>query len=205
LVPLNALDPRAPFVLDIRELGRRPGAMRRISRTAPAPAGLGLGGVVGVPEGAGLELDARLESVIDGVLVSGTVQAPLVGECVRCLDPFDGDVVVDIQELYVYPDRVPDDDQDVGGTDGELLVEGDLIDLEQAVRDAVVLALPHAPVCRDDCPGLCPQCGARLADHPGHTHDDRTDPRWAALTGLLAGNNKQQEIGPQRAAATEEI
>jgi uncharacterized protein len=204
LVPLNTLDPRAPFVLDIHELGRRPGAMRRISRTVPAPADLDLGGVVGVPEGAALELEARLESVIDGVLVSGTVQAPLVGECVRCLDPFDGEVVVDIQELYAYPDRMPDDYRDVGGTDGEFLVEGDLIDLEQAVRDSVVLALPLAPVCRDDCPGLCPQCGARLADQPGHTHDDRTDPRWAALMGLLAGNEKQMETGPHRAAVTEE-
>jgi uncharacterized protein len=203
LVPLNTLDPRAPLVLDIHELGRRPGAMRRINRTVPAPADMGLGGVVGVPEGAGLELDARLESVMDGVLISGTVQAPLVGECVRCLDPVDGEIAVDLQELYVYPDRVPDDGSGVDGTDEELVVEGDLIDLEQAVRDSVVLALPQAPLCRDDCPGLCPQCGTRLADHPGHTHDS-TDARWAALTGLLTDNEHHNETGSARAVATEE-
>ncbi len=203
MVPLNTLDPRVPLVLDIHELGRRPGAMRRINRTVPAPADMGLGGVVGVPEGAGLELDGRLESVMDGVLVSGTVQAPLVGECVRCLDPVYGEIAVDLQELYVYPDRVPDDGSGVDGTDEELVVEGDLIDLEQAVRDSVVLALPQAPLCRDDCPGLCPQCGTRLADHPGHTHDS-TDPRWAALTGLLTDNEHHNETGSARAVATEE-
>ncbi|HEY9375520.1 MAG TPA: DUF177 domain-containing protein [Jiangellaceae bacterium] len=203
MVPLNTLDPRASLVLDIHELGRRPGAMRRINRTVPAPADLGLGGVVGVPEGAGLELDVRLESVMDGVLVSGTVQAPLVGECVRCLDPVDGEVAVDFQELYAYPGRLLDGDSGVEGTDAELLVEGDLIDLEQAVRDAVVLALPQAPLCRDDCPGLCAQCGTRLADHPGHAHDS-TDPRWAALAGLLTGGEQDNETGSQRAVATEE-
>jgi uncharacterized protein len=203
LVPLNSLDPRTPLVLDIRELGRRPGAMRRVSRSVPAPADLTLGGVVGAPEGAGLELDVRLESVIDGVLVSGTVQAPFVGECVRCLDPVDGEIAVDFQELYVHPDRIPADADDANGIDGDLVVQGDLLDLEQVVHDAVVLALPHTPLCRDDCPGLCARCGARLGDDPGHTHDS-TDPRWAALTGLLAGVRQQNEIGSERAVATEE-
>jgi uncharacterized protein len=208
LVPLNTLDPRAPFVLDIRELGRRPGALRRISRTVPAPADLGLGGVVGVPEGVDIELAARLESVMDGVLVSGTVTAPLAGECVRCLDPTDGKISVDFQELYVYPDRVPEVDGSANDNTGELMVQGDLIDLEQVVRDGVVLALPQAPLCRDDCPGLCPRCGVRLADDPEHTHDS-TDLRWAALSGLLAGSieesrDQQNETGSERAVATEE-
>jgi uncharacterized protein len=191
-------------VLDLHELGRRPGAMQRISRTVPAPADLGLGGVVGVPEGADLELDVQLESVLEGVLVSGTAGARTEGECVRCLDSFVGDVEVEFQELYGYPDRVLDGER----ADGELMVEGDLIDLDQAVRDAVVLALPQAPLCRDDCPGLCPQCGARLADDPGHAHS-ATDPRWAALAGLLAGpvdrsSDQENETGSERAVATEE-
>jgi uncharacterized protein len=203
LVPLNTLDPRAPLVLDIHELGRRPGAMRRVDRTVPAPAGMDLGGVVGVPEEADVELEIRLESVLDGVLVSATVSAPLVGECVRCLDPFDGKIDVEFQELYVYPNRTLDGASGADDTDGELVVHGDLIDLEQAIRDAVVLALPQAPVCREDCPGLCVQCGARLADDPGHTHEI-TDPRWAALTGLYAENDHQNQTGSERAVATEE-
>ncbi len=183
---MSTLDARAPLVIDTRELGRRAGSMRRLRRSVPAPADLGLQ-VIGVPEGADLELDLRLEAVVEGVLVSGTARASLAGECVRCLDPLRRLVAVPLQELYVYPDE-----EDAGhgarpgGDDGEeLRLEGDLLDLEPALRDAVVLELPLAPLCRTDCPGLCPQCGARLADDPKHEHPT-VDSRWAALTGLLA-------------------
>jgi len=169
------LDPRAPFVLDVRELGRRPGAMSQASRTVPAPAGFGLD-VIGVPEGNDVQLSVRLESVVEGVLVSGTARASLAGECVRCLDPVEGNLEAEYQELYVYPDREADDETS--------RLEGDLLDLEPVLRDAVVLAMPLQPVCRDDCPGLCSECGARLADDPGH-HHEAADPRWAALRGMF--------------------
>jgi uncharacterized protein len=83
------------------------------------------------------------------------------------------------------------------------VVKGDLVDLEGAVRDAVVLALPQAPLCRDDCPGLCPQCGAHLADDPGHVHET-SDPRWSALAGLITENDDTRETGSDRAGPTEE-
>ncbi|MGH8828530.1 MAG: YceD family protein, partial [Jiangellaceae bacterium] len=184
LTTLNTLDPRAPFVLDLHELARRPGSMKRIDIVVAAPADLGLDGVVGVPEGADIALDLRLESVMEGVLVSGTARVQYGGECARCLDPVEGELVIDIQELYVY-----DHPENEAGED-DLLVEGELIDLEQPVRDAVVLALPQAPLCRDDCPGLCSVCGARLADDPTHAHDT-TDPRWAALQGLRIDNTNE--------------
>lgn len=152
--------------------------MRRLQMVASAPADLSIGGIIGVPEGADLEFDLRLEAVVEGILVSGTVGAPLVGECVRCLDPIEDEILVEVQELYAYPDRV-----DVEAEEDQAEIVDDRIDLEPAVRDAVVLALPQAPLCRDDCPGLCPQCGARLADDPGHAHES-VDSRWAALTGL---------------------
>lgn len=199
LITLSTLDPRAPFVLDTHELGRRPGSTRRSTLTLPAPADLGLGGVVRVPEGADLELDLRLEAVMEGVLASGTVRAPYAGECVRCLDAVDGEVVAEIQELYVYPERA--DDPDTETDDEELRVEDELIDLEQPVRDAVVLALPQSPVCSPDCPGLCSVCGARLDNDPEHAHDT-TDPRWAALAGLLT--DETNESGSTRAGPTEE-
>lgn len=82
---LKPLDARAPLVLDTRELGRRPGVMRRISRTVQALAGLDVD-VMSVPVGTGIELEIRLESVIEGVLVSGSARSAAVGECVRCLD-----------------------------------------------------------------------------------------------------------------------
>jgi uncharacterized protein len=175
------LDPDAPLVLDVRRLGRRPGSILRVSRSVPAPADLGLP-VIGVPEGAIIELEVRLEAVADGVLVSGTAQAPLAGECVRCLEPVDDEIVADLVELYVIPGREGDEDT--------RWLQDDLIDLEPTLRDAVVLLLPLSPVCEDDCPGLCVECGARLADDPAHEHR-QSDPRWAALQGLVV--NDEQE------------
>jgi uncharacterized protein len=195
LTTLSTLDPRAPFVLDIHELTRRPGSMKRVDVAVAAPADLGIDGVVGVPEGARIELDLRLESVLEGVLVSGTARAPFTGVCVRCLDPVGGEIVADIQDLFAY------DDPEIDTGDDDLFVDDDLIDLEQPVRDAVVLALPSAPVCRADCPGLCSTCGARLADDPAHTHDT-TDPRWAALAGLRT--DEHTESGSERAGPTKE-
>ncbi|MCU0265732.1 MAG: YceD family protein [Actinomycetia bacterium] len=161
--------------MDTRDLGRRPGSMRQLTRTVPAPADLGTG-VIGVPAGSDVHLDIRCESVVEGVLVTATARVRVEGECVRCLDPVASSAEVAVQELYYYPD------QDVDDEEAERL-EGDLLDLEPALRDSVVLALPLQPLCRDDCPGLCPSCGVRLADDPGHRHDV-ADPRWAALGAL---------------------
>jgi uncharacterized protein len=174
------LDPRAPLVLDTRELGRRPGSQRQKTFTAPAPAELGIE-VLGVPEGSPIEFDIRLEAVMEGVLVTGTASAGLVGECVRCLEEIRDEIEVDFQELFVYEEK---DDQDDGEDSGTSRLEGDLLDLEPLLRDAVVLSLPFQPLCRDDCPGLCIECGARLADDPDHQHEEPIDPRWAALQGL---------------------
>jgi uncharacterized protein len=178
------LDPRSPLVIDTRELGRRPGSMRSLSRSFPAPGNLTVD-VVGVPQGSPVDLDLRLESVMEGVLVSATAQAEAAGECVRCLDPITRSVEVSMQELYAYPGRERDNHKHDDDDDAELPeLEGDLINLEPVLRDAVVLALPLRPLCRDDCPGLCPECGTRFADDPAHGHEE-ADPRWAALQGLL--------------------
>ncbi len=174
-IQLSRLDLRAPFVVDTRDLGRRAGSMLRLSRTVQAPTHLGVD-VIGVPVGSDVQLDLRLESVVEGVLVSGTARARFHGECVRCLDELSFETAVPFQELYFYPDQAVDDDE-------ALRLEGDAFDLEPVVRDAVVLGLPFQPVCRDDCPGLCPECGIRLADVTDHQHE-QVDPRWAALQDL---------------------
>jgi uncharacterized protein len=176
---LTSLDPRAPLVLDTRELGRRPGSQREVTRTVPAPADLGIE-VLSVPEGSPVELDLRLEAVMEGVLVTGTARAGLEGECARCLEPISDDVEVTFQELYVYPEHQTSHDED----DDVSRLQDDLVDLEPQLRDAVVLALPFRPLCEDDCPGLCVECGARLADDPDHTHEAPVDPRWAGLAAL---------------------
>ena len=165
-------------MLDTRELGRRPGSQREVTRTVPAPADLGIE-VLSVPEGSPVELDLRLEAVMEGVLVTGTATAALEGECVRCLEPITDDMSARFQELFVYDDHgTPEEDDEVS------MLEDDLFDLEPLLRDAVVLALPFQPLCEDDCPGLCTECGARLADDPEHTHEAAIDPRWAGLTEL---------------------
>lgn len=166
-------------MLDTRELGRRPGVQREVSLSEPAPADLGIE-VLQVPEGSPVEIDLRLEAVLEGVLVTGTATAGLTGECVRCLDAITDDVEVEFQELFLY-----DPDPDASAEDDEVSVlQDDLVDLEPLLRDAVVLALPFQPLCREDCPGLCAECGARLADDPDHAHEAPVDPRWAKLTEL---------------------
>jgi uncharacterized protein len=192
--------PRGALVFDMRLLGRQAGNALTQTRTVPAPGELRLE-LVGVPVGADAEVEVRFEAVSEGVLATGTVTAPLAGECARCLAPLTTTVTASFQELYLYPedrqhekydkhdkhdkrgkhDRHEEDEED----DDERYLDGDLLDLEPALRDAVVLALPMSPLCRDDCPGLCAECGAPLAEAgPDHGHDDAIDPRWAVLGKL---------------------
>lgn len=171
-----------PWVFDTRELGRRAGLSREVTRVVEAPTPIGVEGVIAVPKGAEVSLDVLLESVVEGVLVTGSAQAPVAGECARCLEelsPADHDIEVDFTELFAYPDSITDETTD---EDEIPRLVDDKIDLEPVVRDAVVLALPAAPLCQEDCAGLCPECGGRWADlGPDHRHET-IDPRWAALT-----------------------
>lgn len=174
----------ADFVFDLRSLSRQPGSYRDETRTARAPEGLKTG-LAEVPAGANVALDLRFEAVSEGVLVTGSAVAPLTGECARCLDPLTSEVEVGFQELYRYLPEPGEDDED----EEERFLDGDRLNLEPAFRDAVVLALPLSPLCRDDCPGLCAECGAKLADAgPDHGHGENLDPRWGALRQLDLSN-----------------
>lgn len=168
------LDPRGPFVFDVRSLGSA--SARSEARTVPAPADLGAG-LVRVRQGSDLDLDLQFEEVSEGVLVTARVSAELAGECARCLDDFVSRMEVTFQELY---------SAEGGAGDGDgYLLGGDLLDLEPALRDALVLDLPLSPLCSADCAGLCAECGVRLADaEPGHHHASDAG-MWAALKGLF--------------------
>lgn len=180
----------AGFVLDVRSLGRKPGTMRveRRSVVAAEPIGLDL---IAIPVGAAVELDMQLQAVSEGVLVTGTVSAPVGGECGRCLEPFEDRVALELTELFAYPDSVTEQTTE----DGEVyrLVD-DHVDLEQVIVDAVGLALPLQPLCGPECAGLCSECGVRLAiagsDH-GH---EILDPRWAGLAEKLSAGSPSDEL-----------
>ena len=165
--------------------------MRTVRFPAPAPEGLGVE-LIGVPPGADIDLDLRLESVMEGVLVSGVVTVPLAGECGRCLQALSDELSVDLQELFAYPESQPS--SSLQGDDEDLAqLEGDLLDLEPALRDAVVLALPLTPLCRQDCGGLCTDCGERLDDLPQDHGHSTPDIRWAALQGLTSSTDTQEK------------
>ena len=189
---MTGLDPKDPLVIDVRTiLQRRAGSMVTVTRSVPAPAGLGVA-MARVPEGSPIDLDLRLESVLEGVLVSGSADLLVGAECSRCLEPFDWFEEVDLTELFRYPATdahgaiVEEEDE---SEDPLPELRDDLIYLQPVLRDAVVLDLPLAPLCSEDCLGLCPECGVRLEDDPQHAHDT-SDPRWAALAALAEPDEK---------------
>lgn len=178
----KGLDSRNPLVFDTRDLA--PGIARTLTRTVQAPGHMGVE-LARVPAGAELELEIQLEGVAEGVLVTAAVSGPLMGECARCLEPFESVVKVRFQELFMLGDEPAqvDGDQDA---DSYRLDPSGLLDLEPALRDAIVLELPLSPLCEDGCQGLCVECGIRLADAgPGHRHEERGT-MWAALKDFQA-------------------
>lgn len=161
----------------VHDLVRSPGASRPFAFDVTLPERMG-NAVIGIPAGGVVHVAGRIETLHDGLLVTADVDATADGECVRCLLPIAEPVEVDFQELFGY----------AGASDFDYQLTGDELDLEQVVTDAVVPALPFQPVCQEDCEGLCPECGVRLLENPGHAHDAPVDPRWAALDGLRDGS-----------------
>jgi uncharacterized protein len=174
-----------PWKIDLRELGRRAGSLQELDRTAPALADWRVE-LIGVPEGAQVRLRLRLESVMEGVLVTGELDVPVVGSCARCLEPIEDTLSLDVQELFAYEGSTTEATSE---EDEVRRIEGDFLDLAPLVRDTVVLSLPLAPVCTEDCAGLCVDCGQRLDDLPADHAHEVVDPRWAALTERFASTS----------------
>ncbi|TJZ81255.1 DUF177 domain-containing protein [Rhodococcus oryzae] len=181
-------------MLDILSLGRRPGSMTTATRTVPAASRIGLD-MIAVPVGGDVELDLRLESVSEGVLVTGTVRAATEGECSRCLEPFGGELDLYLTELFAYPNSTTEATTE---EDEIYRIVDDLIDLEPVIVNAAGLALPLQPLCSEDCQGLCPECGVRLAiAESGHGHEI-LDPRWAALAGKFDAEDASSQPSKSR-------
>lgn len=182
------------FIFNTHDLPRRAGEMREYTLDIPAPERIGID-VIAVPEDQGIHIGMRLTSVSEGVLVDGQVSTIAEGECIRCLDPVEMPIGRNFQELYRYaPEKAHTKAQrkavellenDEDDQDAELMMDGELINLEGPVRDAIVLALPINPVCAQDCPGLCPRCGVKWSLlEPDHRHGVK-DPRWADLSDFF--------------------
>ena len=161
--------------LSVAEILGRPGEYRDIAIRRPLQD---VGTALARLGERGIEGDLRIESVIEGVLVTGRVQGGAVLQCARCLNEIETDVTLRVCELFAGPGHEASEDVDV------YQVEGLEIDLEPMVRDAVTLALPLNPLCRKDCRGLCGSCGTDLNQGACDCKEDDFDPRWAALSDL---------------------
>lgn len=186
------------FSFNAHDLPRRAGEMRQYSLDIQTPDRIGID-VIAVLAGEEIHIDMRLESVTQGVLVSAQLSTIADGECVRCLKSVEFEIEGRIQELYRYePEktlikaqrkhaRVEEDDLDL---EEELMMEGDIIDLAAPIRDAIVLSLPINPLCAEDCPGLCPECGVKWTNLPAEHAHEVSDQRWSGLAGLLPDPQK---------------
>ncbi|WP_245160872.1 DUF177 domain-containing protein [Blastococcus sp. CT_GayMR16] len=178
--------------------------MQEIDRTLPALEGWRVE-LIGVPTGGDVHVHLRLESVMEGVLVTGELDVPVAGSCARCLEPFEDTLHLDVQELYAYEGSTTEATSE---EDEVRRIDGDFLDLAPLVRDTVVLNLPLAPVCTDDCAGLCVDCGQRLDDLPADHHHEIVDARWAGLAekfGTPAASAPSSSPGtPGESPTTEE-
>jgi uncharacterized protein len=177
------------LAVDVRELLQRPGAHKHVVVRAPL-ADLATP-VASVPPDRPVTVDVEIESVVEGLLVTGTVAASAVVHCVRCLRDLDHELEVEVRELFALE---PGADED----EGYAVLPGDRLPLDTMARDALVLGFPAFPLCRPDCAGLCPVCGAdRNSLDCGHGGTEAIDPRWAGLADLRANLQEGHDASPQ--------
>ncbi len=165
---------RGPLVVPVTELVRNPGSHKHVTITTQAE-GLALP-ESRIADGSPVVVDLEFEALSEGVIVHGTISAPWTGECRRCLGPAFGVAEATIEEIYQVKPI----------TDEAFTFDGDAIDLGPMVRENLLVELPLAPVCRPDCAGLCPACGADRNTDPCSCDTAPSDPRWGGLDALRA-------------------
>lgn len=167
---------RRQLLINASELLRQPGAVRRLTTSVP----LGDIDVADERISGDVAVDVTLSSSLDDIEVAGTLAVPWSDRCRRCLRPLAASLEIDVHERYVREPAAP------GRTAGpeEFAIENGQIDLAPMVREEVLLGIPDAPLCRDDCAGICPQCGADRNERPCDCDTDVRDERWAVLDQL---------------------
>ena len=192
---------RSPFLFNCHDLPRRAGEMREYSFSIEDHGGLGFD-VLSIPKDEPIDIDLKIESVSEGVLVSAHIESIAIGECGRCLEPLEFDINEDFQELYEYEKDRRDSGKKKNSDSDEVdelevrQMDGDQIDLDGPIRDAIILNLPLNPLCSADCKGLCPDCGEKLASLPADHAHEKVDARWAALGDLkerLSGDGEREK------------
>jgi len=180
---------RSIYIFNTHDLPHRAGEMRehQLDLKIPEPVGVDL---LSVKPGEVIEVDLRLQSVDEGVLATARVMATATGECTRCLKPITWPIDENFTELYYYELAAgkrgtksksgKDEEIDLAEDDLSFIV-GDDIDLEPAIRDAVILNLAVNPLCTEDCPGLEEKQGQSWAYLPAEQSQTPADQRWAAL------------------------
>ncbi|MCI1901473.1 MAG: DUF177 domain-containing protein [Bifidobacteriaceae bacterium] len=201
---------QSPWAIPVAQVGSRAGQSLEVDSDFPAPSGIG-DEFYGVEEGSSVAVEARFDSIVDGLIFTATATARVTGECGRCLTPIDRDLEIHLTSFMPYEDpnaalpttrksgRVHEDSEDVivaGEEESEdinpLSPGGDFANIETLLRDGFTQEIPPTPLCRPDCLGLCPQCGINLNEHPDHVHEV-TDIRLSALEGLKAQLEAQQK------------
>ena len=174
----------SPFTLNTHDLPRRAGEMKEYSLDFEPREKIGTE-LIGVTDT--IHVAARLESVDEGILLSAQVDAIARGECARCLAPVTVELHRQIQELYRYQPvlrgRARNEEVDLD-EDDELMLDGEVMDLDIPLRDAIILSLPINPLCSPDCEGLCPECGEPWATLPDDHAHESIDARWSGLVDL---------------------
>ncbi len=190
---------KSPFIYNTHDLPRRPGEMREVRLVIDLHEPLGFE-VMAIAQDEPIDIEMKLESVAEGVLVTANVLSEAVGECGRCLDEVVFDIDENFVELFEYAEdprqarkkekkksqRAKDADEAEKLDDEDELrqMDGDEIDLEGPIRDAIILNLPINPLCSPDCLGLCPDCGEKWESLPEDHAHEVIDARWAGLAGL---------------------
>lgn len=195
------------WTIPVAQIGSRAGQSMDIDREFPAPSGIG-DRIVGIDEGALVQVSGRFDSIVDGLIFTGTVRAPMHAVCIRCDTDLDQDLEQQVTAFFPYEDPAAgkgngkdgkSQDEEIEVLAGEdeaedvypLMDNGAFADIEALLRDTFVDALPMQPLCRPDCKGLCPQCGEDLNEHPEHEHR-QADIRFAGLEALKARLEAEQ-------------
>ncbi|RBP97422.1 DNA-binding protein [Bifidobacterium aemilianum] len=203
------------WAIPVAQVSSRPGQSKAVDMVFPAPSGIG-DKIVGIQEGADVRLVGSIDSIVDGLLLTGHITAPLHAECTRCLKPINRDWKVDVTVFFPYEAEQPKDSshsrsqgggraskeeeidiiagEEEGGDSYPLSQDGGFADVEALLRDNLVESLPLKLLCKPDCQGLCPQCGINLNENPGHQHEV-IDNRFSQLEALKAELEAEEATG----------